>query len=230
MLTPYDWQEAIGHRAQYIESRLSHGTPVIAISIADGILLYTYRRQARKLFEIYDELAMAGMGQQSDVEAVRIASVDFAHQEGFNRSEKDVTIQRVVTAVSGPIKRAFADFSAAPVIARTLFVEVGPTPAQDQFVMVDYDGDFHARRQYGFLAPTPESTAILEEKLANLFLSTAAKETAIAELDAVFLAAIASEEIAKPDELTEGMSKEVAFLEREPHHLSRFRYTTEAEV
>ncbi len=64
MNTPFDWQEAVGHRASYIESRLALGTPVLAVSIDAGIVLFTYKRQARKLFEIYDHLAMAGIGQQ----------------------------------------------------------------------------------------------------------------------------------------------------------------------
>ena len=67
MQTPYDWQEAIAHRAEFIEDRLSQGTPALAVSIDAGVLFYTYKRQARKLFEIYDHLAMAGIGQQSAV-------------------------------------------------------------------------------------------------------------------------------------------------------------------
>ncbi|HRK23019.1 MAG TPA: hypothetical protein PLX06_14470, partial [Fimbriimonadaceae bacterium] len=83
MISPYDWQEGIGHRGQYVESRLAGGSPVLAVSIEEGIVLLTFRKQARKLFEIYDELAMGALGQQSDVEAMRQAAVDFAHQEGF---------------------------------------------------------------------------------------------------------------------------------------------------
>src|SRR3569832_1637489 len=76
VFTPYDWQEGIGNRAQYIEGKLAQGLPVLALSLAEGILLFTYRRQARKIYEIYDRLIFAGVGQQSDVEALRIAAVD----------------------------------------------------------------------------------------------------------------------------------------------------------
>src|SRR3569832_2774998 len=100
MFTPYDWQEGIGNRAQYIEAKLAQGAPVVAVSLEDGILVFTYRRQARKIYEVYDRLIFAGIGQQSDVEALRMAAVDFASQEGYNRSEQDVTIQRVATALS----------------------------------------------------------------------------------------------------------------------------------
>src|SRR5271170_6150411 len=103
MFTPYDWQEGIGNRAQYIEGKLATGSPVLAVSLPEGILVYTYRRQARKVYEIYDKLIFAAVGQQSDVEAIRIAALEFASREGYNRSEEDVTIQRVATGMSAPL-------------------------------------------------------------------------------------------------------------------------------
>src|SRR6476661_1608987 len=113
MLTPYDWQEGIGNRAQYIEGKLAQGSPVLALSRPEGILFFTYRRQTRKIYEIYDRLILAGIGQQSDVDAIRNAALEFASREGFQRSEEDVTIQRVVNALSAPLKRAFGDFGSA---------------------------------------------------------------------------------------------------------------------
>src|SRR5580692_6290588 len=152
MITPYDWQEGIGNRAQYIEGRLATGSPVLAISLEAGILVFTYRRQARKIYEIYDRLIFAGIGQQSDVEAVRVAALEFASKEGFSRSEEDVTIQRVATAMSGPLKKAFSDFSSSPVVARSLFGEVGPTVAEDLYYVLDYDGDYTTSRNYAIVS------------------------------------------------------------------------------
>ncbi|MBS1720951.1 MAG: hypothetical protein JST35_10935 [Armatimonadetes bacterium] len=142
MLTPYDWQEGIGHRASFIEARLEQGTPIIARSIDAGILVATFRRRANKIYEVYDHLVMASIGQQSDVEAIRVAAIDFAHQEGFNRSEQDVTVSRVVNALSTSLKRAFSDFQASPVVARTVFAEAGDTVDADRYFILDYDGDY----------------------------------------------------------------------------------------
>ena len=102
MFTPYDWQEGIGNRAQYIEGKLAQGSPVLAVSLEAGILVITYRRQVRKIFEIYDRIIYAGIGQQSDVEAIRMAALEFASKEAFNRSDEDVNGQRVATALSAP--------------------------------------------------------------------------------------------------------------------------------
>lgn len=224
MQTPYDWQEAIAHRADFIEERLSQGTPAIAVSIDVGILFYTYKRQARKLFEIYDHLAMAGIGQQSDVEAIRMAALDFAHQEGFQRSEQDVTIARVVNAISTPIKRSFADFSSAPVVARALFAEVGPAPALDKYLMLDYDGDFHARTGFGFVASTQEMADALDKRLEAAHLATAPLETALKELDSIWREAVEQDPRVLVNPLQDDISKEVAILERTEAQESKFRY------
>lgn len=227
MLSPYDWQEGIGHRAQYVESRLAGGSPVLAASFDDGILFLTYRKQARKLFEIYDELVMGAIGQQSDVDALRQAAVDFAHQEGFNRSERDVTIQRVVTAVSAPIKKAFADFSMVPVVARALFAQISPTPAQDAFTMLDFDGDFHARHGCGYVAPNLESAEIIEERLCQFNREGQTSESGMEALKEIWSASHKTEELSSVEEVTRDLSLETALLVRNPRGEDRFRYRTE---
>jgi len=61
MITPYDWQEGIGNRAQYIEGKLKLGSPVLAVSIEAGIVAFTMRRQTRKIFEVYDRLLFSAV-------------------------------------------------------------------------------------------------------------------------------------------------------------------------
>lgn len=168
MLTPYDWQEGIGNRAQYIEGKLAQGVPVLAVSLDAGILVFTYRRQARKIYEVYDRLIFAAIGQQSDVESLRLAAVDFAHREGYNRSEEDVTIQRVVTGLSGPVKKAFSDFSVSPIVARCLFGEVGDSAESDRFYALDYDGDFRVARGSAVIAGDDALADALSERLSGL--------------------------------------------------------------
>jgi proteasome alpha subunit len=203
------------------------GSPVVAASFKDGIVLLTYRKQARKLFEVYDELAMGAIGQQSDVDMLRQAAIDFAHQEGFNRSERDVTLQRVVNALSSPIKKAFADFQMVPVVARAIFAQVGATPSQDGYAMLDYDGDFHVRHQFGYVAPSVESAQILEAKLFELNREKLTTEKSIEALKEIWRAGLVTEEVSSVAETTEGLSVEVAILDRSPKGENRFRYETE---
>jgi proteasome alpha subunit len=162
MITPYDWQEGIGNRAQYIEGKLEQGVTVVAVSVTEGILFYTRRRKAQKIYEIYDRVAFAAVGQQSDIEAVRMAALEFASREGFSRSEDDVTLPRIVTAVSNPIKRAFSDFGSAPVVARGILAEVNATPDDDQYYLLDFDGDYELRsRSVVALGPIEAEASLL---------------------------------------------------------------------
>ena len=49
MLTPYDFQENLQQRAQYIRNRLRAGSPVIGISYDNGVLLLALKRRGRKV-------------------------------------------------------------------------------------------------------------------------------------------------------------------------------------
>lgn len=156
--TPYDFNESVRHRTEYIEERLRDGSPVAGISYDVGVLLLTLRRTQRKIFEIYDRLMFAGLGNQSDLEIIRVGAIDFAHQEGYARSPDDVTIQRVVGfAISPGVKRAFGDVLNAPFVVRALFAEMGRTPEEDLFYTLNYDGEFVSLGWAAAVAGTPEA-------------------------------------------------------------------------
>jgi proteasome alpha subunit len=227
VITPYDWQEGIGNRAQYIEGKLEAGSPVAALSLADGILLVTYRRQTRKLFEIYDRIAFAGIGQQSDVEAIRIAAVDFASREGYQRSEQDVTIQRIASAVSSPIKRAFGDFSSAPFVVRSLFAEVNETPDADLFYTVDYTGDYSVSRSHAVIAGDEAILASLADGLSELDHAKFAADLLDTILE-IWQSAITPEEGTREDAI-KGLKPEALLMERSDVRVDRFRRLTPEE-
>ena len=224
MFTPYDWQEGIGNRAQYIEGKLASGAPVLAVSLPQGILIYTFRRQARKIYEIYDRLAFAGVGQQSDVEALRMAALEFASREGYNRSDEDVTIQRVATAMSAPLKRAFSDFSASPLVVRSMFVEVGPTMDDDVFYVLDYDGDYALSHRRAAVAGTLEAGSDIEGRLDG-FQETEV-EAAMETLKGIWLKGVDPEGHKTEPELTEGIRPEAMLVERSDERENRFRLLT----
>lgn len=216
MITPFDWQEGIGNRAQYIEGKLRHGSPVLAVSLAAGILIYTRRRQTRKIFEVYDRLAFASIGQQSDVESMRTAAVEFAHQEGYNRSEQDVTIQRIVTALSGPVKKAFGDFSSSPLVAKSLFAEVNATPEEDEFYVLGYDGDYSRTRRYAIVTGVDDFVADATPKIEGI-----APETEPSKAIAVL--AGAWESLMDRDSATEELTPEAILIDRTGEREDRFR-------
>lgn len=219
MVTPYDWQEGIGNRASYIETRLEAGAPILAVSLDSGILVYTRRRRLPKVYEVYDRILFAALGQQSDVEALRIAALEFASREGFTRSEADVTIQRVVVAVSTPLKRAFGDFSSAPFLVRGLFAELGDRPDQDEYYALEYDGDYEPYAGRAVIAGSADLANRLRERVSEI----AADLTPADATDA--LRAIYDEIVP----LDPALSEEVVLLDRVTHRENRFRRLSSAK-
>jgi len=246
MLSPYDWNEAIRQRAEYIEERLAEGSPVVALSCREGILLATVRGTQRKLFEIYDRLAFAALGQQADIEALRLNAIDFAHAEGFARSPDDVTIGRVVAALSPAVQQAFGDPLAAPLVARSLFAEVGATPETDHFYALGYDGEFRAFRRLAVIAGSPtaeeQMRACLAEALGSGEIPSLreGRRHALRAWAAGWAARRSRGQKAEPageqdldavlgEALREG-EVEMALLDRSTHRQCRFRVLREEET
>lgn len=156
--TPYDWNQSIQTRMEYIEERLRDGSPVVALSIPDGVLMLTIHRTQRKVFEVYDRLIFGGIGNQSDVETMRNAAIDFAHREGFTRSPDDVTAQRLVGSVLSPaLKKAFGDPFTAPFVFRGLFAELGDGAEHDTFYALGFDGEFKKESRFSLVGGSLEA-------------------------------------------------------------------------
>ncbi|BFU95683.1 MAG: putative Proteasome, alpha subunit [Nitrospira sp.] len=150
---PYRWVEAVGNRRQYLDEQFTQGSPVIAVTYADGILLLTVSKGTPKLYEIYDRLALGGMGHPADLEKLRFNLLEMAHVEGFNRSPSDVTGGRMVKYGIAPvIKQAFEEVFKAPFIVKILLAELGQKADKDRFLTINYDGTFEERTHGAVLA------------------------------------------------------------------------------
>ena len=175
---PYRWVEAIANRREYIEHQLAGGSPIAALSYNAGILLFTLGRDRQKLFEIYDRIAMGGIGHPGDIERLRMSAIEVTSTEGFARSSQDVSLRRLANYSLSPVlKAAFEQIYGAPFLARLLFAELGRSPSPDFFVRLDYDGSIRtnggsfgrALENFGVLSGTAASTGKMEEFLrANL--------------------------------------------------------------
>lgn len=173
MFSPFDFNEADRHRRDHVEDRIKEGSPIVGISFDAGLLLLTVRQTQRKVFEIYDRLIYSAIGHQSDMEAIRVGSINFAHQEGFDRSPDDVTAQRLVGfQLSPPLKRLFGDQFNAPAVIRAVFGELGTTPTEDAFFILNYDGEFTQAHTFAAVAGSAEA----EDRMA-LWLMGVGPET-----------------------------------------------------
>ncbi len=152
---PYRWVEAVGNRRQYLGEQFRQGSPVVALSYAEGALLLTVSRGMPKLYEVYDRIALGGMGHPADLEKLRVSLLEMAHLEGFNRSPGDVTVGRLMKYGLAPVvKQAFEEVYKAPFIVKIVLVELGLKPGRDSFLTVDYDGNFDEATESAVLAAT----------------------------------------------------------------------------
>ncbi|MBX3301237.1 MAG: hypothetical protein KF693_03375 [Nitrospira sp.] len=163
---PYRWIEAVGNRRQYLDDQFKPGSPVIGVSCDTGVLLMTMSKGTPKLYEIYDRLALGGMGHPADLEKLRFTLLEMAHVEGFNRSPSDVTGSRIVKYGIAPmIKQAFEEVFKAPFIVKILLAELGLKAGKDSFLTINFDGTFEEKSQYAVLAA---SAAIEQEMMVSL--------------------------------------------------------------
>lgn len=170
---PYKWVEAVGNRRQYLDEQFKQGSPVVALAYESGILLLTVSKGTPKLYEVYDRLALGGMGHPADLEKLRFSLLEMAHVEGFNRSPSDVTGSRMVKYGIAPvIKQAFEEIFKAPFIVKLLLAELGQKAGKDSFLVIDYDGTFEESAQCAVLAASKpverEMIAYLMQHVSSL--------------------------------------------------------------
>src|SRR6202008_4302219 len=177
---PYRWVEAIANRREHIDGQLAPGSPIAALGYCEGILFITLGQTRQKIFEIYDRIAMGGIGHPGDIERLRMTALELASAEGFTRSADDVSLRRMATYSFSPaLKQAFEQIYGAPYLARILFAEVGESPAADLFIRLDYDGSMHAtamsggksRKNFGAIAGTRRGLEQVEVVLSRAKVS-----------------------------------------------------------
>jgi proteasome alpha subunit len=162
---PYRWIEAVANRRQYLDDQFTQGNPLVGVSFLQGILLLTFNRGTEKIYEIYDRIALGGMGHPADLEKLRYTLLDMAHVEGFQRSPADVTASRLMKNGLAPvIKQAFEEIFKAPYITKVLLAEVGTTQGRDRLFTINYDGMFEEQREFGVVAASSSIRGLLAQE------------------------------------------------------------------
>ena len=137
---PYRWMEAVSTRHNYVQEKLKMGQPVMAVPYNEGLLIFGFAPQPGKIFEVYDRIALGGVGHPADVERLRMNLLDMAHLEGFNRSAQDVTSARLLQfGIAPALKQNFEEIQRAPYIIRMLLVELD-NEGKPNFFRMNYDG------------------------------------------------------------------------------------------
>ncbi len=85
-------EQVMKDRADYARKGIARGRSLAAVVFADGILICAENPSTtlRKISEIYDRIAFAGVGKYNEFDQLRIAGVRSADLKGYAYSREDV--------------------------------------------------------------------------------------------------------------------------------------------
>jgi proteasome alpha subunit len=180
---PYRWLEAVANRREYVREQLKSGTPVLAASLPDGILLLGVGGGQSKVFELFDRHALAGLGHPADIERIRQAAIDAAHVEAFTRAPEDVSLRRLVGFGLGPqLKTNFEQIFSAPFLVELLLAELGPEPGRDLFFRLHFDGSYQTQFGGVIVAASESEAETAAQKWLGEMIKTKTNLTGAADL------------------------------------------------
>jgi proteasome alpha subunit len=163
----FRWMEAISTRHSYVREKLGKGQPVIGVPYNEGAVILGFSPQPGKIFEIYDRIALGGLGHPADVERLRMTLLDMAHVEGFNRSAQDVTIARLLQFGLAPaLKQNFEEIQRAPYLIQMLLTEINREGGAE-FFRINYDGYWETFKKGTVIAGDSKVCERIQKEIDN---------------------------------------------------------------
>ena len=95
-------EQLVKDRAEFARKGISRGRPIVVMQLDVGILLLGENSSPslRKIGEIYDRIAFAGVGRFNEFETLRVAGVRYADLKGFSYARTDVSGKGLANAYS----------------------------------------------------------------------------------------------------------------------------------
>ncbi len=154
-------EQVMKDRADYAKKGIARGRSLIAAVCADGILLCAENPSAtlRKISEIYDRIAFAGVGRYNEFDQLRVAGVRHADLKGYSYSREDVDARSLANAYAQALGQTFTH-EMKPLEVEILVAEVGAEGGRDQLFHINYDGTVTDKPHRAVLGG--DSTAIEE--------------------------------------------------------------------
>jgi proteasome alpha subunit len=196
-------EQVMKDRADYARKGIARGRALVAVRYVDGIALVAENpsNTLRKISEIYDRIAFAGVGKYNEFDQLRVAGVRAADLKGFQYSRDDVDARSLANQYAQILGQIFTH-EMKPMEVEILVAEVGADGADDQLFHILYDGTVMDERQFSVLGGDAESITARLRELDHEELS----------LGAAILAATSA--LSGPDRTLKAEDLEVAVLAR----------------
>jgi len=151
-------EQVMKDRADYARKGIARGRALVAVRYADGIALVAENTSntLRKISEIYDRIAFAGVGRYNEFDQLRVAGVRAADLKGYQYSRNDVDARSLANNYAQILGQIFTH-EMKPMEVEILVAEVGLAPEGDQLFHILYDGTIVDERHYTVLGGDSEA-------------------------------------------------------------------------
>jgi proteasome alpha subunit len=158
-------EQVMKDRADYARKGIARGRAMVAVRYPDGIALVAENpsNTLRKISEIYDRIAFAGVGKYNEFDQLRVAGVRAADLKGFQYSRDDVDARSLANQYAQILGQVFTH-EMKPMEVEILVAEVGADGAADQLFHILYDGTVMDEDRFSVLGGDAEAiTARMKE-------------------------------------------------------------------
>jgi proteasome alpha subunit len=151
-------EQVMKDRADYARKGIARGRALVAIRYDDGVALVAENpsNTLRKISEIYDRIAFAGVGKYNEFDQLRVAGVRAADLKGYQYSRDDVDARSLANQYAQILGQTFTH-EMKPLEVEILVAEVGADGADDQLFHILYDGTVMDERRYSVLGGDAEA-------------------------------------------------------------------------
>src|SRR5689334_862217 len=153
-------EQVMKDRADYARKGIARGRSLVALVCAEGILICAENPSStlRKISEIYDRIAFAGVGKYNEFDQLRIAGVRAADLKGYSYSREDVDARSLANQYAQILGNIFTH-EMKPMEVEILVAEVGASAADDQLFHILYDGSVVDEQNFSVLGGEAETIA-----------------------------------------------------------------------
>ena len=145
-------EQVMKDRADYARKGIARGRAMVAVAYTDGVALVAENpsNTLRKVSEIYDRIAFAGVGRYNEFDQLRVAGVRAADLKGFQYSRDDVEARSLANNYAQILGQVFTH-EMKPMEVEILVAEVGFEAGHYQLYHILYDGTVVDERRYSVL-------------------------------------------------------------------------------
>lgn len=195
-------EQVMKDRADYARKGIARGRSLVGLACEPGILICAENTQRlRKVSEIHDRIAFAGVGKYNEFDQLRIAGVRHADLKGYAYSREDVDARSLANQYAQILGQVFTH-EMKPMEVEILVAEVGGRPSDDLMFRVLYDGTIIDETNTTVLGGDAE---VINQRLEDEWTEG---------LDLAGALAVARHALSGPDRTLSAGELEVAILDR----------------